>query len=69
MILDFKGKIAARPWVRTLSEGIAQIFTRVLGTTVVIPATPRTLTGTWSDTTHFGSSWVDSTQISSTWNE
>jgi hypothetical protein len=43
MLTDWKGKIAGRPWVRTLSQGIAQVFTRVLGTTVVGPATPRLL--------------------------
>lgn len=43
MIIDWKGKIAGRPWTRTISEGITQLFTRVLGTTVVVPASPRTL--------------------------
>lgn len=43
MILDWKGKFAARPWVRTLSGGVTQVFTRVFGTTVVLPASPRTL--------------------------
>lgn len=43
MILDWKGKIAARPWVRTVTQGLTQVFTRVLGTTVVVPPTPRVL--------------------------
>lgn len=41
MIFDWKGKVSARPWVRTLSQGWTQIFTRVLGTTVVLPSSPR----------------------------
>lgn len=52
MIFDWKGKISARPWVRTLSQGWTQIFTRVLGTTVVLPPSPRQFSVVWSDDTH-----------------
>lgn len=51
MIFDWKGKISARPWVRTLSQGWTQIFTRVLGTTIVLPPSPRQLSVIWSNET------------------
>lgn len=43
MILDWKGKVAARPWPRSLANGLTQLFNRVLGTIVVAPPSTRTI--------------------------
>lgn len=53
MIIDWKGKISARPWMRTLTEGFTQLYTRVLGTTIVVPAAPRSISALASRSTAF----------------
>lgn len=43
MTFNWGGKLRGRSWAQTLSQGITQIFTRVLGTTVVLPSSPRSV--------------------------
>ena len=69
MILDWKGKIAARPWMRTLSDGFTQIFTRVLGTTIVITASPQTVGVIWSNDTQISAGTEANTAIAVVWSE
>lgn len=40
----WSSKLRGRSWVRSLAGGVTQIFTRILGTTVVVPPVPRVLT-------------------------
>lgn len=43
MTFHWGGKLRGRSWPQTLSQGITQIFNRVLGTTVVLPSSPRSM--------------------------
>lgn len=43
MQILWNSKLRGRSWVQTLSQGLTQIFTRVLGTTVIAPVAPRRL--------------------------
>lgn len=47
----WNSKLRGRGWVRSISDGITQVFTRVLGTTVVVPPSPRQFSVMWSDDT------------------
>lgn len=55
--------------MRTLSDGFTQIFTRVLGTTIVIPATPQTVGVIWSNDTQVSAGTEANTAISVVWSE
>lgn len=48
MLFNWGGKLPGRTWVRTISQGITQIFTRILGTTFVAPASPRIAANTYT---------------------
>lgn len=41
---NWGSKLRGRSWVETLSGGLSQIYTKVLGTIVVSPPTPKILT-------------------------
>lgn len=69
MYFHWNGKLRGRSWVQTLSQGITQIFTRVLGTTVVVPAMPQVVGVIWSNDTHVSAGTEANTAISVVWSE